>query len=173
MAKTNFAACLAHILASEGGYVDHPKDPGGATNMGITHTTLAEWRGRPVTKADVRALTKAEAAAIYKARYWDTVRGDDLPAGLDLVAFDAAVNSGVYRGARWLQSALGVVADGKIGPRSIAAASAADRSTAIRRAVQARKNFLLSLSTWATFGRGWSSRLTSVEASAIKMAKGA
>lgn len=169
--KANFDACLDHVLKSEGGYVDHPRDPGGATNMGITLATLSDWRGKPVTKADVRALTRKEAAAIYRARYWAQVRGDDLPAGLDLVAFDAAVNSGVYRGARWLQSVLGVVADGQIGPRTIAAATACDCPKMISRAVQTRKNFLLSLNTWPTFGKGWSARLVSVEREALKMAK--
>gem|GEM_PF-6374819 len=87
MAKANFSACLAHVLASEGGYVDHTKDPGGATNMGITLATLQEWRGRPIAKTDVRDLTRDEAAAIYRAKYWNKVKGDDLPAGLDLDGF--------------------------------------------------------------------------------------
>lgn len=173
MAKTNFSACLAHVLASEGGYVDHPKDPGGATNMGITLATLQEWRGRPIAKADVRDLTRDEAAAIYRAKYWNKVKGDDLPAGLDLVAFDAAVNSGVYRGSKWLQQAIGAAADGVIGPRTLALANAVNTPQAISRSLRARKNFLLSLSTWPTFGKGWSKRLVSVEAAALKMAKGA
>lgn len=173
MAKANFDACLAHVFASEGGYVDHPKDPGGATNHGITLDTLSGWRGRKVTKAEVKALTKAEAAQIYRKLYWDKVRGDDLPAGLDLIAFDACVNSGAYRGARWLQQGLGVTADGSIGPKTLASAHGAMRQQVIPRCIQARKNFLLSLSTWPTFGRGWSNRLVSVEAAALKMAKGA
>ena len=173
MAKANFSACLAHVFGSEGGYVDHPKDPGGATNLGITLATLQDWRGKPVTKADVKALTRDEAAAIYRAKYWNKVRGDDLPAGLDLVAFDAAVNSGVYRGSRWLQDAVGAAPDGAIGPRTLALAKAAKGSEAVARAIRARKNFLLSLPTWSTFGKGWSARLNSVEAAALKMAKGA
>lgn len=168
--KDNFEACLAHVLQSEGGYVDHPSDPGGATNMGITIATLRTWRGRSVTKADVKALTRAEAAAIYRKNYWDAVRGDDLPRGLDLVAFDAAVNSGVSRGAKWLQSALGVPDDGKVGPKTIAAANAAHKDAVIDRACDLRLGFLRQLGTWKTFGKGWTRRVESVRAAASKMA---
>ena len=168
--KDNFEACLAHVLQSEGGYVDHPSDPGGATNMGITIATLRTWRGRSVTKADVKALTRAEAAAIYRKNYWDAVRGDDLPRGLDLVAFDAAVNSGVSRGAKWLQTALGVPADGKVGPKTIAAANAAHKDAVIDRACELRLGFLRQLGTWKTFGKGWTRRVESVREAASKMA---
>ena len=158
MAKANFDACLAHIFQSEGGFVDHPRDPGGATNLGITHAVLSEWRKRPVTKAEVRDLKRSEAAAIYRKKYWDPVRGDELPKGLDLIAFDGVVNSGVYRGARWLQSAVGADPDGVIGPKTLAAARVTRTDLAIKRAIQGRRNFLLSLPTWNTFGRGWTHR---------------
>ncbi|MFT3689678.1 glycoside hydrolase family 108 protein [Paenirhodobacter sp.] len=172
MAKENFAACLAQILLSEGGWSDHPADPGGATMKGITLDTYRKYHPG-ATKADLRAIPDAEVARIYRAGYWDRMRGDDLPAGLDLVAFDAAVNSGPGRAAKWLQSAVGVLADGRIGPRTIEAAQTARHPEAIARALQARKSFLISLSTWATFGRGWSSRLNRVEQVALTMAKGA
>lgn len=170
MTAANFKACLEHVFASEGGYVDHPKDPGGATNMGITISTLSAWRGSPASKADVRNLTRDEAAKIYRANYWNPVRGDDLPAGLDLVAFDAAVNSGVSRGAAWLQKALGVPADGKIGPQTITAANTALLSEAIRHACENRLTFLRGLSTWSTFGKGWASRVSRVQTEALAMA---
>ena len=115
-----FARCLDIVLAAEGGYVDNPLDAGGATNMGITRATLARWRGvvpaSDLPKAEVRALTRAEAAAIYEARYWRRVAGPELPAGLDLALFDYAVNSGPVRAVKTLQTALGVVADGLVGP---------------------------------------------------------
>src|SRR3954447_9587673 len=94
MARDAFANCLAFVLEEEGGYSDMPGDPGGATNMGITRATLADWRGAPVSKDDVLSLERDEAAAIYRRRYWDAIRGDELPAGLDLALFDDAVNSG-------------------------------------------------------------------------------
>lgn len=170
MAPDRFAACLAEVLAQEGGYVDHPKDPGGATNMGITQATLSDWRDRPVSKFEIRTLTRAEAVAIYRARYWDAVRGDDLPAGLDLVAFDPAVNSGVRRGVQWLQRALGVAADGRVGPVTLSYAHSADAVRAIRQACAYRTGFLQGLKTWGTFGTGWSRRVARVEAVAIRMA---
>lgn len=165
--KDNFARCLPEILRHEGGWADHPKDPGGATMKGITIGTYRQWKGREVTKAELRAISDAEVAAIYRRNYWDKVRGDDLPAGLDLVAFDAAVNSGPSRGARWLQTALGVAADGKIGPKTIAAARAADAATAINRALDIRLSFLKGLKTWPTFGKGWSSRIAGVRKVAL------
>lgn len=167
--KSNFAKCLPEILKHEGGWADHPADPGGATMKGITIGTYRQWKGRAVTKAELRAISDEEVAAIYKRNYWDKVRGDDLPAGLDLVAFDAAVNSGPSRGARWLQTALGVAADGKIGPKTIAAALEADTATAINRALDVRLSFLKGLKTWPTFGKGWGRRVDGVRKVALGM----
>lgn len=169
MAQDNFERCVAKIFDHEGGYVNHPKDPGRATNMGITIGTLSDWRGKPATVADVKALTRAEAREIYRARYWNAVRGDDLPAGIDLVTFDPAVNSGVRRGAQWLQRALGATPDGKIGPITVSAARAADAVTVIKRACQIRMGFLTGLKTFSTFGRGWSRRVAEIEAAAVAM----
>ena len=167
--RDNFARCLSEILRHEGGYVDHPADPGGATNKGITIGTYAGWKGRKVTKAELRAISDAEVAAIYKRNYWDKVRGDDLPAGLDLVAFDAAVNSGPSRGARWLQQALGVSADGKIGPATLARAHASYAPAVIERAIGFRLAFLRGLKTWRHFGKGWSRRVEDVRVTALAM----
>ena len=168
--RDNFSRCLSEILRHEGGYVDHPADPGGATNKGITIGTYAGWKGRKVTKAELRAISDAEVAAIFRRKYWDVVRGDDLPAGLDLVAFDAAVNSGPARGARWLQQALGVTADGKIGPATLARAHASYAPAVIERAVGFRLAFLRGLKTWQHFGKGWSRRVEDVRVTALAMA---
>jgi lysozyme family protein len=166
-----FAACVAEVLRHEGGYVDHPRDPGGCTNRGITRRTLEGWRREPVTCEDVRALTEAEARAICRAHYWNAVHGDELPAGIDLVTFDAAVNSGRRRAALWLQQALGVAADGVIGPRTLRAARGAnDRATIITRACDLRLAVLRGLETWPDFGRGWSRRVREVRAAALVMA---
>jgi lysozyme family protein len=170
MARDNFAACMVEIFAHEGGFVDHPRDPGGATNMGITIGTLRDWRGGPVTKEDVRSLTKREAETIYRAKYWNPVRGDDLKHGVDLVTFDPAVNSGVRRGVQWLQRALGAEPDGRMGPATLGAASAADPVATIKRACAIRMGFLQGLGTWSTFGRGWSRRVARVEAVGVRMA---
>lgn len=167
--KENFAACLAETLRHEGGWSDHPKDPGGATMKGVTLDTYRRWRPG-ATKAQLRAITDAEVAAIYRKGYWDAVNADDLPAGLDLVAFDGAVNSGPSRGAKWLQAGVGAKQDGKVGPATIAAASAYDTRTAVNRACDARLAFLKTLGTWPTFGKGWSRRVASVRSTALAMA---
>ena len=167
--KENFAACLAETLRHEGGWSDHPKDPGGATMKGVTLDTYRRWRPG-ATKAQLRAITDAEVAAIYRKGYWDAVNADDLPAGLDLVAFDGAVNSGPSRGAKWLQAGVGAKQDGKVGPATIAAARAYDTRTAVNRACDARLAFLKTLGTWPTFGKGWSRRVASVRSTALAMA---
>lgn len=171
MTAANFPAVMAHVFREEGGYVDHPRDPGGATNMGITHITLAEYRGHPVSKADVKALTKAEASEIYRKRYWNVIKGDDLPAGIDLVMMDGSVNSGVGRGPKWVQAALRVAQDGKVGRQTIDAAWTANAADTINAACDARLVFLKSLKTWDTFGRGWTSRVGRVRKEALEMAK--
>lgn len=168
--KDNFDRCLAEVLKHEGGWADHPKDPGGATMKGVTIGTFAGFKGRKVTKAELRAISDDDLRAIYRRKYWDVVRGDDLPAGLDLVAFDAAVNSGPARGARWLQAGVGVKTDGKVGPETLAHARAANVRLAIGRALDARLAFLRGLKTWPTFGRGWQRRVDDVRRVALEMA---
>ena len=167
--NSNFPFCLKEVLKHEGGWADHPKDPGGATMKGITIGTYSQWKGRRATKAELRAIPDEEVAAIYKRNYWDKVRGDDLPSGLDFVAFDAAVNSGPSRGAKWLQQGLGVAADGQIGPKTLAAAEEADAKTAIIAATNARFAFLRSLRTWPTFGKGWTRRVDDVRKKALAL----
>lgn len=157
-----FAVCLNFVLIREGGFVNHPADPGGATNKGITLRTLEEWRGKPCTVSDVAALTINEAGAIYRARYWNPIQGDKLPAGLDLAVFDAAVNSGPGQAAKWLQRAVGVTADGAIGPKTLAAVAAKDPVMVAQRVCELRLAFLQSLSTWPVFGKGWARRVKEV-----------
>lgn len=166
--KGNFKNCLDHTLIHEGGWSDHPKDPGGATMKGITLATYRQYRPG-ASKADLRTISDAEVESIYRKGYWDKVRGDDLPAGLDMVAFDAAVNSGPSRGAKWLQGALGVADDGVIGPATIAAASTSDHKQVILDACRNRMNFLRRLDTWPTFGKGWERRVDHVRAQSLVM----
>lgn len=170
MAVHGFAPALAHVLAEEGGFVDHPLDPGGATKMGITRATLARVRGRPVSIAEVMALTRAEAAAIYRRLYWDGVRGDDLPPGVDLMVFDMAVHSGPRRAVRLLQRALGVAEDGLVGPVTLEAARAAAPGPLVATLASLRTGFLARLPAAAVFGRGWRQRVAAVERAALRMA---
>lgn len=160
--KANFDACMTEVFKHEGGYVNDPHDPGGETNLGISK--------RSYPKEDIRNMTRARAAQIYRRDFWDKLRCDELPAGLDLVAFDAAVNSGPSRGAKWLQQALGVAVDGKVGLATIGAAKNTYAPAAVLRAVGFRRAFLKTLPTWERYKNGWTKRLDSVEAVASAMA---
>ena len=167
--KQNFDECLALILKHEGGWVDHPKDPGGETNMGITKATWEEWVGHPVPAGSLKALTVADVAPIYKAKYWDAARCDDLPDGVDYAVFDLAVNSGVSRACRYLQRCAGVKQDGVVGPKTLAAVNAADPVALIECICDNRLSFLQSLPTWPTFGKGWGRRVADVRNIAEQM----
>lgn len=169
MATDNFERACALTLRHEGGYVDHPKDPGGATNLGITKATLEKWLGRKVTKQEVRNLTPAIVEPIYRARYWNKVQGDKLPKGLDYAVYDYAVNSGPQRAAMALQRAVGVADDGVIGPITLKAVAKKDPRILIEHLCTERLSFLQRLSTWPVFGKGWRSRVVGVEKEALKM----
>lgn len=181
MAANRFDACLAETLSHEGGYVNHPKDPGGATNMGITHITLAAWRKvAKVTPMQVKQLTLSEAKLIYRNQYWNAVKGDDLPSGLDMAVFDFAVNSGAGRAVRMLQQELkarklyeGAI-DGIIGAKSLnALRQINDLDGLIEAYIARRLAFLKRLKGWSTFGRGWQRRVDSVLSVSLQLAAGA
>ena len=178
MAKTRFDLCLDEVLRHEGGYGDHPSDPGGATNLGVTHKTLARWRKvNPwwkLPKTAVQQLGRSEAARIYHALYWTMCRAGDLPAGLDLAVFDFAVNSGPDRAVKALQSELGVVSDGRVGPLTLDAVRARvakdGAAGLINTLCDRRLGFLHRLATFAVFGKGWTARVASVRRVALAAA---
>ena len=168
--KQNWEEALKHILKYEGGYVNHKDDPGGRTNLGVTQRVWEDWTGKPATEEDMRGLTVAMVSPLYKKRYWDAVRGDDLPSGVDLCVFDCAVNAGVGRASKFLQQAVGVTADGQIGPMTGAATTAKPAEEVIEAFCNLRETHYKSLSTFATFGKGWMNRLGAVEAESKHMA---
>ncbi|KHQ51085.1 glycoside hydrolase family 108 protein [Mameliella alba] len=171
--KQNFDRALALVLQHEGGYVNHPDDPGGATNRGVTQRTYNAWlRRRGELAQDVRNITTPEVHAIYRAQYWDIVRGDDLPNGLDYAVFDFAVNSGPRRATEFLQRILGVEVDGALGEVTLAAAHEADAIGTIADLCDNRLAWLKRLRHWPTFGRGWSRRVSEVRSVGIEMARG-
>ena len=171
--QRNFVNALKHVLVHEGGYVDHPRDPGGATNKGVTLAVFQRFYGQDKTKDDLKGITDAQLEEIYKAGYWDKCRCDDLPNGVDYVVFDQAVNSGPGRSAKWLQRAVGATADGGIGAQTLAATQSVAAEQAINRMCDARLAFLKNLSIWDTFGRGWQRRVDGVRAYGLQLASGA
>ena len=167
--KDNFDDALKAILHHEGGYVDHPKDPGGRTNLGCTQRVWEEWVGHPVDEKTMRGLTPADVAPLYKTKYWDKIKGDELPTGVDYVVFDAAINSGPGRAAKWLQTVVGAVPDGAIGAGTLAKVAAIPAADIVEKYQQTRLQFLQSLPTWDTFGKGWGRRVAEVKDAAKKM----
>ena len=167
--KDNFDSALKAILHHEGGFVNHPSDPGGMTNLGCTKKVWEEWVGHDVDEKTMRALTPADVAPLYKAKYWDRVKGDDLPDGVDYVVFDAAINSGPGRAAKWLQQTVGAVPDGAIGAGTLGKVAAMPADDIVEKYQQTRLAFLQSLPTWDTFGRGWGRRVQEVQVTAAKM----
>jgi len=169
MAAENYDKCLETILHHEGGYVNHPKDPGGETNLGVTKRVYEDWGG---TK-DMKDLTVDDVAPIYRKNYWDRMKCDDIPAGLDLCVFDFGVNAGTGRSAKYLQTMIGTVADGGIGPNTLRALDAYIDANGIEGAIknfqEARQGYYESLSTFETFGRGWTRRVTETTELALSM----
>ena len=158
--QKNYDKCLKAILHHEGGYVNHPKDPGGETNLGVTKRVYEEFGGAK----DMKDLTVEDVAPIYKKGYWDKMKGDDLPSGLDLCVFDFGVNAGPGRSAKYLQTMIGTVADGGIGPNTLKAVNAYVSEHGIEKSIEnfqeARQGYYEKLSTFETFGRGWTRRVT-------------
>ena len=130
--QANYNKCLETILHHEGGYVNHPKDPGGETNLGVTKRVYLEHGG---TK-DMKDLLVEDVAPIYKKGYWDKMKGDDLPSGLDLCVFDFGVNAGPGRSAKYLQTMIGTVADGGIGPNTLKAVANYVEEVGLEQAVE-------------------------------------
>ena len=157
--QSNYDKCLETILHHEGGYVNHPKDPGGETNLGVTKRVYQEHGG---TK-DMKDLLVEDVAPIYKKGYWDKMKGDDLPSGLDLCVFDFGVNAGPGRAAKFLQQMIGTTVDGGIGPNTLAKVEEYVRENGehetVKKYQEMRQKYYEQLSTFATFGKGWTRRV--------------
>jgi lysozyme family protein len=168
--KENWEKSFAAVLKHEGGYVNHPKDPGGMTNLGVTKRNWEIFLNRDVTEAEMRALTPDVVKPFYKSMYWDKIKGDQLPSGVDYAAYDLAVNSGTGKAAKFLQEIAGVTADGVIGPKSLEAIKTCDPEQTIDALCDMRLDFLKRLSNFETFGKGWSIRVADVKDKATDMA---
>ena len=170
----NFDKAMQHVLKEEGGYVNHPADPGGRTNLGVTQRVWEEWVGHPVDEKQMKALVAADVIPLYQRKYWNATRCNELPSGIDLCVFDTAVNSGPGRAVKLLQGCVGTVTDGAIGPKTIAAVNQFKGDaliTLIENYCDARLAFLIGLPTWSTFGRGWTNRVNRLRVEATALVK--
>ena len=160
--SNKFSEALEVILHHEGGYVNHPKDPGGETNLGVTKRVYEDFGG----EKEMKDLTKEDVEPIYKKNYWDRVKGDDLPEGLDLCIFDFAVNAGPGRAAKFIQRLVNTTVDGGIGPNTLGKIKEYVDHYGINQTIESyalmRQNYYESLSNFATFGKGWTRRVSEV-----------
>ena len=172
--ETNFTSSLAHVLAHEAGFQDDPRDEGnklpdgrrGCTNLGVTQADWETYVGHKVSTADMKALTPAKVAPLYKHKYWDVVHGDDLPSGVDYIVFDFAINAGAGRAIKVLQTVVGVLPDGSVGPKTILAVGAMDSKAVIQEYTIAKEAFYRSLRSFSIYGKGWLARTNAVDATA-------
>jgi lysozyme family protein len=170
MSACCYPESIRRLLASEGGYVNHPSDPGGPTNFGITLGDYRKYVKADAAAADVRAMRVEEAKAIYREKYWGAIRCDELPAGVDYCLFDYAVNSGTGRAPKVLQRVLGVAVTGRVDDATLIAVRRQDSGALIQAICDERMRFLQGLKTWPVFGKGWSKRVTEVRNAALVMA---
>jgi len=166
---TNWQKSFELMLQSEGGFVNHPSDPGGMTNLGVTKATWENWVGRASDEAEMRGLTPEKVEPLYKERYWMAVRGDELKVGIDYLVFDMAVNAGPNRSIRLLQTAIGVPSDGGFGPITMASMKSFEPVKLINNFSNEKVSFYKSLPTFSTFGKGWLNRVEKTKANAIAM----
>jgi lysozyme family protein len=170
MAKTTYPEAIRRLLASEGGYVNHPSDPGGPSNFGITIHDYRKYVKADANPADIRRMTVDEATEIYRSKYWGALRADELPAGVDYCLFDYAVNSGTARAPKVLQRLLSVPVTGRVDEATLAAVRASESRKLVQEICAERMRFLQSLRTWPVFGAGWSRRVSEVRGAALALA---
>lgn len=171
MAALTYDEALRRLLVHEGGYTNHPSDPGGPTNFGITIADYRKYVKPDATAADVRAMPVAEAKAIYRKRYWDAQRCDELPAGVDYSVFDYGVNSGIGRSGKVLRRVVGLPDNvSVVNDQVLAYARVRDPKVLVAAICDERLAFLKSLKTWPVFGRGWGARVAAVKIVSLRMA---
>lgn len=167
--KDNFENALKLVLKHEGGWFDHPKDPGGATMKGIIISVYSKFKGRPVTKDELRNITDEEVRTIYRNNYWNPMKCDELPLGIDHIVFDAAVNTGLRQATLFAQRASGVTDDGAFGPMTLKAVQGSDPRDFITKFSALKERFYRALKTFPHFGRGWINRTEKVLSEALNM----
>jgi lysozyme family protein len=172
MVASTYDDALRRLLVHEGGFTDHPSDPGGPTNFGITIHDYRKYVKPDATTADVRAMRLDEAKAIYRSKYWDALRCDDLPAGVDYAVFEYGVNSGIGRSGKVLRRVLGLDDNThRVTDAVIAAVKARGAADVVAAICDERLAFLRRLKTWPVFGKGWGRRVAEVRGAALKLAR--
>jgi lysozyme family protein len=173
MAASNFALCMNLILSHEGGYTNAKNDPGnwtgGKIGVGVVKGTKFGIAANTFPHIDIKNLTREQACEIYRKAYWNAIKGDELPAGVDLAVYDFGINSGTSRAIMSLQRALGVADDGRIGPVTLAAAQKADPRKIIKAICDERLAFMKKLKVWPTFKNGWTRRVSETRETALAM----
>lgn len=155
-----FSEQLPHLLKAEGGFVNHPRDPGGATNLGVTKNVYEAYIGRKVTIDTIKSLKVSDVESLYRTLYWDRLKCDRLPKALAVVIFDFGVNAGTSRAIKTLQKVLGIAEDGIIGEITIKKVlNMKDVKKLVDAYSDRRILFYKQLKTFPTFGKGWLSRV--------------
>jgi len=171
--KDNFDVCFDRVIQSEGGYVNDPADAGGETNLGVTAGAWSAYLGRPINSGEMQALTKDTVKPFYRQMYWDKVKGDDLPAGVDYAVFDFAVNAGVSRAAKFLQRSVGAVDDGVIGGGTLGKVAVTNKQRLLAAFADQKQRFYnglaLSNPSQQKFLKGWLARVDKVQTAAESM----
>ena len=167
--EINFIPCVGFTFTQEGGFVDNPNDPGGATNLGITLNTLDDWENADLPVSAIRSLDRGLAEQIYHKNYWLKMSCGLLPAGVDLMVFDSGVNVGPGRAIEQLQDALMVTMDGLLGPMTLAAAARMSAHELIADKALIEQHYYRSLSRFPIFGHGWLARVDRRVAAALKL----
>ena len=170
--KDNFQTSLTPLLVHEGGFGNNPVDPGGMTNLGVTKVVWEEWVGHTVSEKEMRALTPTLVAPLYKRKYWDACHADELISGLDYAVFDFAVNSGPGRATKNLQTCIGLLPDGSLGPVTLATLNkytGEKASALINEYCNSRVKFLKTLKIWPVMGNGWERRVNEVKEASLRM----
>ncbi|MEP9376219.1 glycosyl hydrolase 108 family protein [Aquabacter sp. CN5-332] len=176
MVAANYSRAYALVRKYEGGNDDDPHDPGGRTSRGIIQSEYDRYRaaiGQP--KKDVWTASEDEIASIYRSGYWDKQHCDQIQSGVDIVVWDAGVNSGVAQSAKWAQrgaNAQGkaLTVDGKLGPATIEALNACEPVALINSMCDQRLAMLKGLPTWGRYGKGWTSRVVDLRKAALALA---
>jgi lysozyme family protein len=173
--KENWESSFARMIKSEGGYVNDSHDSGGETNLGVTKAAWASYMGRPIKDGEMKLLTVDQVKPFYKKLYWDKVKGDDLPSGIDYAVFDFAVNGGTGQSSKFIQRSVGAIADGAIGPATMALISKTDSTKLLETFTQEKRDFYNAIvknkPTQIKFLKGWMNRTDEVHKIAKSMLK--